>query len=363
MLGTQVVPPRYTEVRLEARGGMGDVYVARDQELRRLVAIKLLHDRYAHDEDARARFAREARAAAQLSGHPHIVTVYDVGEWRGHPFIVMELLTGGTLAERAAAGPLPTSQAVRYLREAAEALDEAHRRGIVHRDVKPGNLILDARGRVRVADFGIARIAGAGQTMTAAGTVLGSAGYISPEQARGEPATAASDVYALGVVAFELLTGGRPFARVNETAEALAHVQEPPPRASAAGPWLPRGVDPVFDRVLAKQPLARFPDARGFVDALAGALARRPAEEAQTRVRPIGQTHVGQLAKPRKRRFHGAALVGALALLAAAGVAAAAVLEARASEAHAVQLSALQGIRLSVHTVIQSGGSAPAPSP
>src|SRR4051794_4553692 len=270
MLGTQVLPPRYTGARLEARGGMGDVYVAEDQELRRLVAVKLLGGRFLDDASARARFAREARAAAQLSGHPHIVTIYDAGEWHGQPFIVMEHLTGGTLAGRAASGPPPTEQARARRRDAAEALDEAHRRGIVHRDVKPGNLLLDARGRVRVADFGIARIAGAGQTMTAAGTVLGSAGYLAPEQARGEPATPASDVYALGVVAFELLTGGRPFARQNETAEALAHVQELPPRASEAGPWLPRAVDPVFERVLAKQPLARFPDARGFVDALAG---------------------------------------------------------------------------------------------
>src|SRR4051794_5214926 len=116
MLGTQVLPPRYTGARLEARGGMGDVYAAHDQELRRLVAIKLLRAGFGDDEAARARFAREARAAAQLSGHPHIVTIYDVGEWRGQPFIVMEHVPGGTLAGRAATGPLPTRQALRCLR-------------------------------------------------------------------------------------------------------------------------------------------------------------------------------------------------------------------------------------------------------
>src|SRR4051812_25469241 len=239
MLGTQVLPPRYTGARLEARGGMGDVYVAQDQELRRLVAVKLLGGRLLDDASARARFTREARAAAQLSGHPHIVTIYDVGEWRGQPFIVMEHLTGGTLAQRAASGPLPPGEALRFLGEAGEALDEAHRRGIVHRDVKPANLLLDARGRVRVADFGIARIAGPGQTMTAAGTVLGSAGYLAPEQARGEPATAQSDVYALGVVAFELLTGGRPFARPKETPPGPGPAPGLPPRAPSGPPRPP----------------------------------------------------------------------------------------------------------------------------
>jgi serine/threonine-protein kinase len=345
---------------------MGDVYVAHDAELGRVVAIKVLHDRYAADESARARFTREARAAAQLSGHPHIVTIYDVGEWRGHPFIVMEHLSGGTLAERATAGPLPTTQALRFLREAASALDEAHLRGIVHRDVKPGNLILDARGRVRVADFGIARVAdGSDATMTAAGTVLGTAGYLAPEQARGEPATAASDVYALGVVAFELLTGGRPFARPNETAEALAHVHEPPPRASEAGPWLPRLVDPIFERVLAKDPAQRYPDARSFVDALTTALAERSTQQ---RTRPLAVVEA-PTPGPRRpgRRSHLPAMLAGLAFLGAAGVAAAAILEARAGgptvTLRASQLRPISAPRVTVtHTVAHSTPPAAAPA-
>ena len=153
-----MLPPRYEHVRRIAVGGMGEIYVARDRTLERTVAIKLLGDQFARDEGIRGRFTREAHAAARLSGHPHIVTIFDIGEGDGRPFIVMEHLGGGSLAERGREGPIAHEDAIRWLGETADALDEAHRQGIVHRDVKPANLLLDDRDSLKVADFGIARV-------------------------------------------------------------------------------------------------------------------------------------------------------------------------------------------------------------
>ena len=183
---------------------MGEVYRATDTVLERPVAVKVLADRYSRDPEARGRFKREAMAAARLSGEPHVITVFDVGEHEARPFIVMEFLDGGSLHAKVSAGGIDSHEALGWLEQAAEALDTAHRHGIVHRDVKPANLLLDRSGSLQVLDFGIASAAGL-DTLTLPGTILGTAGYLAPEQARGEPATAASDRYALGVVAFELL--------------------------------------------------------------------------------------------------------------------------------------------------------------
>jgi serine/threonine protein kinase len=270
---TGVLPERYLDARVIGRGGMGEIYLAEDRELGRKVAVKVLDERFAENDQLRKRFKREALTAARLSGHPHVVTIFDVGEWRSQPFIVMEYLPAGTLADRARSGPLDRRQALEWLRQAAEALDDAHKLGVVHRDVKPANLLLDSRGDLAVADFGIARVADDTTGMTAAGTVLGTAGYLAPEQALGEPATPASDRYALGVVAYELLTGGRPFERGSATAEAAAHIHESVPPASQRGVGLPFRVDAVFERILAKDPVDRFPTASGFVAALDAALA------------------------------------------------------------------------------------------
>jgi eukaryotic-like serine/threonine-protein kinase len=243
---------------------MGEVYRATDTVLSRTVAVKLLSDRYARQEDAHARFRREALAAARLSSAPNVVTVFDVAEHHGRPLIVMEYLEGGSVHERLRDGRVPREQALTWLEQVAGALDRAHTSGVVHRDVKPANLLLDRDDNVHVSDFGIASTTGA-DTLTAPGTVLGTAGYLAPEQARGEPATAASDRYALGVVAFELLTGRRPFAGDTPTTEAFAHLHADVPSAVALDPSLPMRVDGVFHRALAKDPADRPASARELV--------------------------------------------------------------------------------------------------
>jgi eukaryotic-like serine/threonine-protein kinase len=269
--GADILPDRYRDPELLARGGMGDVYRALDESLRRDVAVKVLADRFAADEDSRTRFSREALAAARLSGHPHAITIFDVGEHAERPFIVMEHLTGGSLAERAAGRPVPPARALPWLEATAAALDEAHRQGVVHRDVKPANLLFDGSDTLKVADFGVASAAGL-TSVTVPGTVLGTAGYLSPEQATGRPATPASDRYALAVVAYELLAGRRPFARDSSSAEALAHTRDPIPSLCAEQPGLPCELDPVFARALAKDPARRYPSCRDFVAALHEAL-------------------------------------------------------------------------------------------
>src|SRR5881394_2691878 len=215
---TDILPPRYRSPRRIAVGGMGEIYRATDVALGRAVAVKVLSAHYAGNDDIRSRFTREALAAARLSGEPYVVTVFDVGEHAERPYIVMEYLGGGSLEERLRKdGAEEVGQTLEWLEQAATALDAAHRHGVVHRDVKPANLLLDRNGNVHVADFGIASAAGM-DSLTMTGTVLGTAGYLSPEQAQGERATSASDLYSLGVVAFELLTGDRPFRRESMTA-------------------------------------------------------------------------------------------------------------------------------------------------
>ena len=268
------LPTRYRRPERIARGGMGEIFRAEDADLGRIVAIKVLADRFADDPDTRERFTREALAAARLSNAPSTVTIFDVGEHDGRPYIVMEYLPGGSLADRLAAeGPQPVGRSLEWLRQAAAALDAAHASGIVHRDVKPANLLLDDEDRVKVADFGVASAAHLG-SMTETGTVVGTAGYLAPEQARGERATDASDRYGLAVVAFELLTGTRPFERESSTAEAMAHVSAPVPAASSLNPDLPPEVDEALARGLAKEPQHRYGSAFDLVHALQDAFGR-----------------------------------------------------------------------------------------
>jgi eukaryotic-like serine/threonine-protein kinase len=310
-LAADFLPDRYTDAEPLGRGGMGEIVRATDTTLGRTVAIKLLDPRYAADEAVRERFTREALAVARLSGNSHIVTIYDVGEWRWRPYIVMAYLGGGSLQDvLASEGAQPPARALDWLEQTAAALDAAHREGIVHRDVKPANLLLDERGGVHVADFGIASATGLG-SLTQTGTVLGTASYLSPEQAMGERTTPASDLYSLGVVAFELLTGRRPFEGDSVAAEAAAHVTGELPSVCELNESVPCEVDPVLAKALAKHPAERYGSCAEFVAALRGALA-----EAAGPTRVLGVISP----PPPPRRDRPAWLVPVLAALLLAGV-------------------------------------------
>jgi eukaryotic-like serine/threonine-protein kinase len=275
------LPERYRVKRHLASGGMASVWCAEDQVLGRTVAVKVLSERFTTDPLAMRRFKREARAAARVSNHPHVVTIFDVGDLdpdEGHageatrPFIVMEYLAGGTVADAIRLGAVRRQEAVRWIREAASALDHAHERGIVHRDIKPANFLLNRSRVLHVADFGIARLVSE-DTISSAGELFGTAAYLSPEQALGLEATGASDRYALAVAAFELLAGERPFLTQHFAAQARQHIEDEPPRASTVDRTLPPAVDPVLGRGMAKQPEDRFPTAGAFIDALETALS------------------------------------------------------------------------------------------
>ncbi len=261
---------RYTRLHRIATGGMGEVWLAHDEVLHRDVAVKYLKHEFADDEGARSRFLQEARNAAALL-HPGVATVFDFGEHAVEddlPFLVMEYVDGQTMSDLLAGGRrLDAERARELVEQAASALAEAHAAGVVHRDVKPGNLMITADGIVKITDFGIARAAD-GIPLTETGQILGTPTYISPEQAQGEPATPASDVYALGVVLFECLAGHRPFVADTPVAIALAHVRDPVPDLPDD---VPEALAAIVRRALAKQPEERYPDAAAFANALAAA--------------------------------------------------------------------------------------------
>lgn len=255
-----------------AAGGMGVVYQAHDERLGRTVVVKILRTHLAQDPRFVERFRREARAVASLS-HPNIAGIFDYGEDEGRHFIVMEFAEGKDLADVIRAdGPLEPALAARIAAQICVALDHAHAAGIVHRDIKPANVIVDSAGKVKVTDFGIARAAG-DSTLTVTGTMLGTAHYLSPEQASGSKVVPASDIYALGIVLYEMLTGEVPFTADSAVAVAMRHVNDEMPAPSSVDPEIPEELDEVVARATAKDPAARWSGGREMAAALAAAVA------------------------------------------------------------------------------------------
>ena len=263
---------RYRMEALLATGGMGEVWAARDLLLDRAVAVKVLGGALAGDGRAAERLRREARAAARLE-HPSIARVLDLGEQDGRPYLVMELLEGESLAARIdRAGAMAPPEAARVVAAVADALEAAHRAGVVHRDVKPGNVFLTSDGEVKVLDFGIASAAGEAALTT--GEMLGTPAYLAPERVLGHPATPAADIYALGVVLYELLAGRRPFDDGSDIELAMAHVHAHPAPLALAAPSAPPSLVAACEQAMAKDPSARPPSAAAFAQLVR---ARRPA--------------------------------------------------------------------------------------
>jgi predicted Ser/Thr protein kinase len=271
----ELIAGRYELEELVGTGGMSSVYRAHDRLLERNVALKVLHEQFTAEGDYVERFRREARAVAQLS-HPNIVTVIDRGEHDDRQFIVFEYVDGENLKrliERE--GPLPEREAVRLGLQIARALGFAHGQGLIHRDVKPQNVLLNGDGRAKVTDFGIARSVEVRGGLTQTGTVMGTSDYISPEQARGSRVDAQSDIYSLGVVLYELLTGELPFPGDNFVAVAMRHINEPPPSVRAKRPELSPRLDAAIRRAMAKDSRDRF----GSMDELCTELSASVADE------------------------------------------------------------------------------------
>jgi eukaryotic-like serine/threonine-protein kinase len=303
-----VIAGRYRLLEPLGYGAMSSVWLAEDTELQRRVAVKVLGP-----TADRARFEREARAAAALS-HPNICQLYDYGEEDGKPYMVLEYLSGGTLEERLRGGkPLPDDDATRIAAEIAAGLAHAHARGLVHRDLKPANVLFDAEERPKIADFGIARMGGAG-TLTEAGTVLGTASYISPEQATGDPATPASDVYSFGVILFRMLTGRLPFQSRNAMELVRMHRDDPPPTVSSLRPDAPPRLESVALAALQKNPAHRPRDGRALLAEL-----RAAPGDATTILAPstFDTAAATQIVRPTRRRrpMLPIALAGAVILL------------------------------------------------
>ncbi|HEX8689376.1 MAG TPA: PASTA domain-containing protein [Solirubrobacterales bacterium] len=264
-----VIDGRYLLLRRIGSGGMADVWLAEDSHLQRSVALKILHQRFAQDREFVERFRREAEAAAGLQ-HPHVVAVFDRGDVDGTYYIAMQLLEGRSLKALIDQGLTP-EQAVGLVRQVLEAAGFAHRHGVVHRDLKPQNVIVDGEGTAIVTDFGIAR-AGASE-ITQAGSVMGTPHYLSPEQAQGQDVTAVSDLYSVGVILYEALTGRVPFEADSAVAIAMKQVSHMPQRPSSINPAVSPALDAVAMRALEKDPGQRFQSAEAFIAALDAALA------------------------------------------------------------------------------------------
>ncbi|MFL5964678.1 MAG: serine/threonine-protein kinase [Gaiellaceae bacterium] len=314
-MAEEVIAGRYRLLEPLGRGAMSSVWLAQDDELARRVAVKMLGP-----SADRARFEREARTAAALS-HPNICALYDYGEADGRPYMVLEYLPNGSLEDRLKNGPLPDDETLRLATELAAGLAHAHERGLVHRDLKPANVLFDGEDRAKIADFGIARM-DAG-TLTEAGTVLGTASYISPEQASGRPAGPSSDVYSFGVILFLMLTGRLPFVSTNAMELVRMHRDDPPPAVGDFRSNAPARLESLAAAALAKDPADRPPDGAALLRELRNGAGETAGDEAATMIGPgavsaaSDATQVLPPARPPHRRRRALWLVPlALALLA-----------------------------------------------
>ncbi len=268
------------EIKSElGRGGMATVYKAYDPLFEREVALKVLPREMLHDPQFRVRFEREAKTIAALE-HPAIVPVYDVGEEDGQPYFVMRYMTGGSLQERIAEGPIALQETARIFTKLSPALDEAHLKGIIHRDLKPGNILFDRTGEPYVSDFGIAKITQAqGATMTG-GAIIGTPAYMSPEQAQGDQVDGRSDIYALGVILYEMLSGVQPYQATTPMAVVVKHITDPIPHILDSNPNLPVDIEPVIEKAMAKSRDNRFGTAVELADAIAEVARGASGEQA-----------------------------------------------------------------------------------
>ncbi len=300
------------EIKAEiGRGGMATVYHAYDPRFEREVALKVLPREMLHDPQFRTRFEREAKTIAMLE-HPAIVPVYDFGEEDGQPYFVMRYMTGGSLTDRMKHGPMTIHEVAHLFGRLAPALDEAHAKGIIHRDLKPGNILFDQYGEPYISDFGIAKIAAGSQTNVTGSAIVGTPAYMSPEQAQGEGIDGRSDIYGLGVILFELLTGQQPYHGDTPMSVVVKHITEPVPHILDVKPDLPPAIEAVIEKAMAKDRDRRFPKVKALTDALESvargetpdlenadktmvaspktATSKRPAPEAMTVVAKRGQT-------------------------------------------------------------------------
>jgi serine/threonine-protein kinase len=352
----EVLADRYTLEELVGTGGMSSVYRAHDALLDRKVALKILHLQYMGDGQHVERFRREARSVATLS-HPNIVTVIDRGEFDGREFIVFEYVDGENLKrliERT--GPMPVEQALELALQIASALLFAHQHGLVHRDVKPQNVLLNGDGRAKVTDFGIARSLDVQHGMTQTGTVLGTSYYIAPEQAQGKPIDERTDVYSLSVVLYELLTGEVPFPGENFVAVAMRHINEEPPPVRDRRPDLSPRLEAAVTKALAKEPSARFAAMGDFGRELEACLAEaRGAEADGTQIIPPRR-----VVRSRRRFSPWPVLLLLGGLLAIGVVVAAALLRDHGSPAASGPPSSSSGsVRLTVVTAFDPYGNPP----
>ncbi|MFE5733256.1 protein kinase [Streptomyces sp. NPDC056528] len=355
-----LIGDRYALRRMIGRGGMGEVRSADDLVLRRAVAVKLLHTQLTLDEVAQSRFRREVRAAASLN-HPRVAAVYDAGRLPtvpARPFLVMEYVSGHTAAERLRSAPPSTREAVDWVAGTLEALACAHAAGLVHRDVKPANVMITTDGLVKVMDFGIAHISeGHDKGMTGTGNSVGTAAYMSPEQAQGRPVDARSDLYSTGCMLYELLTGRRPFTGDSPFAIAYQHMCEDPPPPGDLGVRLPPHVQAVLTRAMAKNPEDRFADATAMRDALLapGSHDFAPPRDITLLEAPAfpEEQATTTLRTSRKPRRTPRTALAALTLL-GAGAVAAAVITAAPDATHAIG----PGTRIS-----PSSSASPSPGP